>query len=319
MKKLFLVLLLAGLTGAVHATSVSVDYTDGGLYPNGVGNPCDSGSCGTLVSGSQSQVTLTPEPLQTIINNNNITIPSSVGVGVNGSVETPSANADFVGSGLGVSTSGDTTHVDLSNLQTTQGTTNTTDITNLSNLVNTNSTDLTNVETQVDQNTSDISTLNTGLTTTNQNLSNETDARVAGDQQLQTNIDNETSRALSAENNLQNQVNNVNDRVNDVDNRVNKLEQTKYVGGVAVRLYDTKRFEVQAFDDYNMRSKRNDVVGMRMVFKLGKSYEEKLLAQQAAQLAEMSAMLHQMQTGSSVSVKLGDKVSRKLHPVAEGK
>jgi hypothetical protein len=79
---------------------------------------------------------------------------------------------------------------------------------------------------------------------------------------------------------------------------------TDVVEGVVVRLFDTKRVQVQAFDDYvfDTVSNRditttghNSTVGARLMFKLGSSWEEELIAKQAAQLAAMEAALSRLQ------------------------
>jgi hypothetical protein len=79
---------------------------------------------------------------------------------------------------------------------------------------------------------------------------------------------------------------------------------TDVVGGVVVRLLDTKRVQVQAFDDYVFdtvsnrditQTGHNSTVGARLVFKLGKSWEEELIEKQAAQLTAMEAALSRLE------------------------
>jgi len=78
---------------------------------------------------------------------------------------------------------------------------------------------------------------------------------------------------------------------------------TDIVGGVAVRLYDHKYFQVQAFDDYTFGSAkgqdvlgdgRNTTIGARVLFKLGRSYEEKLIDAQALELRQLRGLVKQL-------------------------
>jgi hypothetical protein len=68
----------------------------------------------------------------------------------------------------------------------------------------------------------------------------------------------------------------------------------------AVRLYDGKRIQVQAFNTYQLdRRPQHDVLGggtnmmfgARVVFKLGSSYEERVLAAQEKRIKQLEALL----------------------------
>lgn len=120
--------------------------------------------------------------------------------------------------------------------------------------------------------TADFSNLQTVQGNTNAaNITSETSARTAGDLALQ------------------NQINNINAQTQDNTNRIDRLEQTKYLLEPIVRLYDSKRWQVQAFDSYDVRHGLNSAVGARVMFKLGKSYEEKLMAQANPEIARLLA------------------------------
>lgn len=153
----------------------------------------------------------------------------------------------------------------------------------------------------VNTHTQQISVLNTGL-------SNEATVRAAADTQLQSNIDNETTRAAGAENTLQNninseattrssadqalqnQINNLNTQAQANTDSINKLEETKYLLEPTVRLYDSKRWQVQAFDSYDVRHSLNSAIGMRVMFKIGPSYEEKLMTRTNPEIARLLAV-----------------------------
>lgn len=62
-----------------------------------------------------------------------------------------------------------------------------------------------------------------------------------------------------------------------------------------VRLYDGKHVTVEAFDAYDIRGKRNHFAGARVTLKVGRSYEERLIAKQQAQLAAMQNAVYMME------------------------
>ena len=49
------------------------------------------------------------------------------------------------------------------------------------------------------------------------------------------------------------------------------------MAGFSIRLLDTRKFTVSAFNNYDVRNERNDSYGLNVMFKLGQSYEEKLI------------------------------------------
>lgn len=102
---------------------------------------------------------------------------------------------------------------------------------------------------QMAVNTQDIAVLNTGLT-------NETQARIAGD------------------NALQGQINATNGNVQALDNRVANLERLKVMPEADIRFYDGKHVSAIAYDAYDATNGRNFAVGVKIMLKLGKSYEE---------------------------------------------
>ncbi len=78
----------------------------------------------------------------------------------------------------------------------------------------------------------------------------------------------------------------------------------KLVLDTAIRLYDGKRVQVQAFNTYMLnRQESKDVIGdgrnmtfgARIVFKLGSSYEERMLEKQADQIKALESALSRIQ------------------------
>ncbi len=63
----------------------------------------------------------------------------------------------------------------------------------------------------------------------------------------------------------------------------------------AVRLYDAKRFELQAFNSYDARHGHNFAAGVRLLFKVGPSYEEKLIAKQQRNVEALAQYVSRLQ------------------------
>ena len=210
------------------------------------------------------------------------------------------------GEGVSVSQTGSVTTLDLNSLKTNQSTQNTTDVSNLNTTVNGNTR-------QTNQNTSDISTLNTGLnnevvtrasadTTLQNNINTATNRAENAEGQLQSNIDSEAQTRAAGDAVLQNQVNTLNARTDNAEHRIDRLEQTKYLLEPTVRLYDSKHWQVQAFDSYDVRHGANFSLGARVMLKLGKSYEEKLLESKSPSFVSISGDQFRQELNSAKSL-----------------
>ncbi len=69
-------------------------------------------------------------------------------------------------------------------------------------------------------------------------------------------------------------------------------QKTKYIGEVGVRLFDSKLMNFQVFDAYNFRDNHNDMIGARLNFKVGKSYEEKMIEELRKIQIELMSVAH---------------------------
>lgn len=74
----------------------------------------------------------------------------------------------------------------------------------------------------------------------------------------------------------------------------NARARTQIIGEVGVRVFDTKRFQGQVFNAYDLRQGHNAQAGARLLLKLGKSYEEKRIIAQERELAILKASLAAM-------------------------
>jgi len=82
-----------------------------------------------------------------------------------------------------------------------------------------------------------------------------------------------------------------------------RMNEAKFGIDTAVRLYDGKRVQVQAYNVYSPSTHdREDVIGdgrnlqygVRIVFKLGRSWEEELIDKQAKQLVALEAVVSRL-------------------------
>jgi hypothetical protein len=88
------------------------------------------------------------------------------------------------------------------------------------------------------------------------------------DTQLQDNINTESIARTNANTSL-------NSRINDTNNRVNDLEKTQTIISGEIRIYDGKKITVSSFVDYTTTRQTVERAGVKVVFKMGKSAEEK--------------------------------------------
>lgn len=138
--------------------------------------------------------------------------------------------------------------------------------------------------------------------------------RINGDQDVQDNVDAEANTRASADNNLQNNINTTNNRINDTNNRVDKLEDTQYNVVGKVRVYDSRKIQVNTFVSYSTNRSAVESAGVEVTWKMGKSYEErkndelearlnKLEGIQATQQREASTEVYTTKTGIGMRSK----------------
>jgi|SRR5579864_5840923 len=86
-------------------------------------------------------------------------------------------------------------------------------------------------------------------------------------------------------------------------NGVDAVNQSRLLGELDLRIWDTKRTSFYAFDSYGfddapghdvLLDGRNAFYGAKFVVKLGSSYEERMLDKQAAQIKALEAALEKL-------------------------
>lgn len=84
----------------------------------------------------------------------------------------------------------------------------------------------------------------------------------------------ETQTRIESENRINTNLRTTNSRVDALDSRVSNLEETKVLIDIEARLLDRKHTAVSVYNSYDYRHQRNNAVGLKFLFKVGKSYEE---------------------------------------------
>lgn len=91
---------------------------------------------------------------------------------------------------------------------------------------------------------------------------------------------------------FKNHINSNTDRLNDLDSRVGDLEKTQYYFEGSVRLIDTRKWTVKApVVSYNFTRNVVDRAGAEAEYKLGESYEEKLINDMKEQMDRIEAIV----------------------------
>lgn len=146
-------------------------------------------------------------------------------------------------------------------------------------------------DTRINANVGAISATNSALGVTNDHvtelytgLANENVARAAGDAQLQGEVNTANSR-----------IDATNSQVGSLASGLHSANETKVIADLNVRLVDGKRYSVSAFDMYDGAHGHNFALGARITYKLGKSYEERMIEQQSKQITALQEALRQLQ------------------------
>lgn len=78
-------------------------------------------------------------------------------------------------------------------------------------------------------------------------------------------------------------------RIDSNSDRIKDLEDPKFNVIGAIRFHDSKKWQIEAFAAYDVTNERLDRYGLEFVYKIGPSYEEKLIAELEARLAALEA------------------------------
>jgi len=80
-------------------------------------------------------------------------------------------------------------------------------------------------------------------------------------------------------------------QISGLDSRISDLEETQYVFGLNMRVFDSRKMSWNVFANYSANRSKLDRVGVELTLKFGKSYEEKQIEDLRAEIAELKALL----------------------------
>lgn len=134
-------------------------------------------------------------------------------------------------------------------------------------------------------NTQNIGVLATGLAQTNIQTAINTQNIGA----LDLGLNNETTARIAGDNVLQNQINATNNNVSALDNRVSNIERLKVMPEADIRFFDSRHVSAIAYDAYDATNGRNFAVGVKVMLKLGKSWEDTRIDKLEKEIATLLA------------------------------
>jgi hypothetical protein len=119
--------------------------------------------------------------------------------------------------------------------------------------------------------------------------------RIVNDNLLQNNIDNEAITRYNEDVRIDNKHtiwNNRQDKtLQNHEKRINRLEETQYNVEGVVRLLDTKKTTLEVYNTYDVAHSRSIAIGVRVTYKLGKSYQDKVNEKVEARLNNIEKKL----------------------------
>ena len=142
--------------------------------------------------------------------------------------------------------------------------------TNKSN-INVNKSNIKTNKTNINSNKKEIKKVDTRHTNWNKRQDKKINTNKTGIKTNKKSIKRNTSNITNNTNNISSNSN----RINDLDNRVEELEKTQYVIGGAIRIVDSKKWNVELFADYSTNRQMVDRTGIRFTYKFGESYTDK--------------------------------------------
>ena len=125
------------------------------------------------------------------------------------------------------------------------------------------------------------------------------------DNVLQENINTETTGRINGDNFLNNRINDTNivvdshsktlqdheNRISNLNGRVGDLEATQYNVEGVLRVLDTKKTTIEIYNTYDTAHSREVAVGVRVTYKLGKSYQDKVNEKTEVRLSNLEKQI----------------------------
>lgn len=164
----------------------------------------------------------------------------------------------------------------------------------------------TNINNEATTRSNADTTLQNNLNTVDQNSqdrdSQEVVDRINGDQRVQDNVDAEANTRANADTTLQNNINTTNNRIDETNKRVDKLEDTQYNVVGKVRIYDSRKVQVNTYVTYSTTRSTVSEAGVEVTWKLGSSYEQRRADALEARLNKLEGIQTEQQRASNAQM-----------------
>jgi hypothetical protein len=163
-----------------------------------------------------------------------------------------------------------------------------------------------NIDTEADTRATGDNRLQNNINMVDQNSQDrdnqEVIDRTNGDQRVQDNVDAESNTRANADQNLQNNINKTNSRIDETNKRVSKLEDTQYNVVGKVRVYDSRKIQVNTYVTYSTTRSTVSEAGVEVTWKLGSGYEERREDALEARLNKLEGIQTEQQRASNAEV-----------------
>jgi hypothetical protein len=121
----------------------------------------------------------------------------------------------------------------------------------------------------------------------NSSLETEINNRIKADTELSGDI-NEVKKQNVKQDEEINNIKLVNSRQ---DQKIKELSETKYNLELVVRLLETRKTILEIYNTYDLRHNNNVAIGLRFTYKLGKSYQDKVLEELDKKLKKLENII----------------------------
>lgn len=114
-------------------------------------------------------------------------------------------------------------------------------------------------------------------------------ASVWRDAQLQDMIDTVDANSIQRDTQLNNMISDNTRKIQDNSDRISDLEDPKFNVIGSIRFHDSRKWQINAFAAYDVTNERLDRYGLDFMYKVGPSYEEKLIEKLEKRIEELES------------------------------
>jgi len=121
----------------------------------------------------------------------------------------------------------------------------------------------------------------------NSSLETEINNRINADTELLGNINEVKNKNVEQDG----EINNIKLVNNEQDRKIKELSETKYNLELVIRLLETRKTILEIYNTYDVRHNNNVAIGLRFTYKLGKSYQDKVIEELDKKLKKLEGII----------------------------